>query len=111
MPYANTFTLHNYVEEGHASLLALAITRHHNFKTHKSHYIHRGSMNAKAFAQLREIADAIDTLQDHMVIGDAQADSMFIDHLNDIDISLEDYWDHFGEKCPVHYKFLGTTND
>ena len=68
-------------------------------------------MNAKAFAELREIADAIDILQDRQVIGDAQADALFIDHLNDIDVSLEDYWGYFGETCPVHYKFLGTTND
>ena len=64
-------------------------------------------MNAKAFAELREIADAIDTLQDRMVIGDAEADAMFINHLNDIDVSLQDYWNEYGETCPVAYKFIG----
>ena len=68
-------------------------------------------MNPKAWANLREIVDAIDVLQDRQVIGDAEADAMFINHLNDIDISLEQYWDYYGEKCPVHYTFLGHKND
>ena len=68
-------------------------------------------MNAKAFANLRKIADAIDVLNDFSVLGDSEADNLFMNHLNDIDVSLEDYWGYYGETCPTHYTYLGKTND
>jgi len=63
-------------------------------------------MNAKAFAELREIADAIDTLQDKNVLGDTEADQMFINHLKDIEVTLEEYWEYYGESPVFSYKYL-----
>ncbi|EHA63780.1 hypothetical protein Syn8016DRAFT_0821 [Synechococcus sp. WH 8016] len=68
-------------------------------------------MHPKAFDDLRKIADAIDVLNDFSVLGDSEADNLFMNHLNDIDVSLEDYWGYYGETCPVAYKYLGKTND
>ena len=64
-------------------------------------------MNEKAFANLRKIADAIDVLNDFSVLGDSEADNLFINHLHDVDLTLEDYWGFYGETCPLPYTYLG----